>query len=168
MKCYIKNIHQTSKQKNIATNKRIKLGTRKRKGGNLEYDYLPAIDLLIDTFNEWLPERKKLNIKKRPYFFISSKTKTLFKTRSGWLKDLCKKARVRRFTLHGIRHLAALFLYYNGQPAQVIQAILRHKDPRTTSHYLKRIGAEEGRAGLNLFTEQLSQAMTGFSRHKDS
>ena len=141
-------------------NKRIRFWTRKRKGGNLESDWLPAIDILVEALRDWLPKRKAMKTKNRSHVFVSPRTGESFKARSGFLKGLCVKTGVHRFGFHAIRHLTALFLYYNGETTQTIQMILRHKDPRTTSKYLKRIGVEEGRKGLSKISDKLKQVIS--------
>jgi integrase len=64
------------------------------------------------------------------------------------MKKLCKKAKVKPFGFHAIRHLTASILYKKGNPVSVIQAILRHKSPNTTTRYLRTLGLEDTRSAL--------------------
>jgi len=54
------------------------------------------------------------------------------------MKRLCKKAKVREFGFHAIRHMTASILYRNGQNVGVIQSVLRQKNPTTTNRYLQK------------------------------
>ena len=62
-----------------------------------------------------------------------------FTDRKRWIKGLCKKAEVKSFGFHAIRHLTASILAQNNIPMVQIQAILRHKKLSTTEIYLHRI-----------------------------
>ena len=59
------------------------------------------------------------------------------------MERLCKKAGVRVFGFHAIRHLTASILYREGQPVAVIQSVLRHKSPQTTTRYLQSLGLKQ-------------------------
>ena len=71
-----------------------------------------------------------------------------FKNRQHLMKRLCEKAGVEPFGFHAIRHLTASILYQNGEPVSVIQAVLRHKNPNTTTRYLKTLGLDDTREAL--------------------
>lgn len=64
------------------------------------------------------------------------------------MERLCKKAGVKPFGFHAIRHLTASILYHAGQPTAMIQSVLRHKSPQTTAKYLQTLGLEQTRQGL--------------------
>jgi integrase len=64
------------------------------------------------------------------------------------MTKLCKKAKVKPFGFHAIRHLTASILYKKGYPVSIIQAILRHKNPNTTTRYLRTLGLEDTRSAL--------------------
>jgi len=61
------------------------------------------------------------------------------------MENLCRRAKVKPFGFHGIRHLTASILYKKGYPLAVIQAILRHANPNTTARYIRSLGLEETR-----------------------
>jgi len=63
-----------------------------------------------------------------------------FVERAKLMCRLCKSAGVKRFGLHSIRHLSASILYRKGYSLGHIQAVLRHKNPNTTSRYIKSLG----------------------------
>lgn len=64
------------------------------------------------------------------------------------MERLCKKANVKSFGFHGIRHLTASILYKKGYSLAIIQAILRHSNPNTTARYIRSLGLEETRGAL--------------------
>jgi integrase len=66
------------------------------------------------------------------------------------MKKLCEKARVDPFGFHGIRHLAATTLFKKGEPLARIQALLRHKSPKTTEIYLQKLGLTEVSAAVGI------------------
>ena len=71
-----------------------------------------------------------------------------FTVRQHYMKRICERAGVKPFGFHGIRHLTASVLYHKGYKLNTIQAILRHKSPRTTERYLKSLGLEHVREAL--------------------
>lgn len=112
----------------------IRLGTHKRAGGHLEYDWLPLTD---DLFNALLAHRQTAE---GLLVFPNPKTGEAFRTRKRWMSYLCKRAKVKPFGFHAIRHLTASILADAGVPAVQIQAILRHKKLGTTERYLHQMG----------------------------
>jgi integrase len=135
-------------------NNRIRLGTRKRKDGTMEFDWLPMTKELKNTLMKWWEERP---VKDSPYVFVCVFKNNFcqryygmpFVKRQHLMNRLCKRAGVKAFGLHAIRHLTASALYQAGQPVAVIQAILRHKSPSTTERYLHSLGLEHTREALD-------------------
>ncbi len=133
-------------------NSRVRLSTRKREGGNLEYDWLPMTKGLAGALAEWLNIRPLdsddvfVCIDNTP--FSRDYYGKPFKYRLQFMRRLCDRAEVKRFGFHAIRHLTASNLYKQGNSVGVIQAILRHKSPSTTERYLKTLGLEHTREAL--------------------
>ena len=135
-------------------NDRIRLGTCKRKDGTLEYDWLPMTGELKTTLMKWWEERP---IRDTEYVFVCQEDTPFcrdyygkpFRKRQHLMKRLCKRAKVKVFGLHAIRHLTASVLYQAGQPVAVIQSILRHKSASTTERYLHSLGLEHTREALD-------------------
>ena len=134
------------------TNSRIRLSTRKRQEGSLEYDWLPMPASLQKTLDWWYENR---TFKDSPFVFLCENKSTIegygqpFKGRMNFMKTLCDRAKVKPFGFHAIRHLTASTLYKMGYSISVIQAILRHKSPNTTVLYLRSLGLEETRPALD-------------------
>jgi integrase len=128
-------------------NGRIRLSTKKRTGGNLEYDWLPMTAELKRELKWWLDHRP---LKNASYVFICLETRAFqlehygepFKYRAKFMKNLCLRAGVKPFGFHAIRHLTASQLYSMGYSVATIQALLRHKSAGTTERYLRTLGLE--------------------------
>ena len=71
-----------------------------------------------------------------------------FINRQHLMERLCKKAKVKQFGFHSIRHLIASILYKKGYTLAIIQAMLRHANPNTTARYIRSLGLEEIRGAL--------------------
>ena len=89
------------------------------------------------------------------------------------MRRLCKRAEVKHFGFHAIRHLTASCLYKQGNSVGIIQAILRHKSPSTTERYLKTLGLEQVRDALEGLSKpkkaglvKLIKSRTEMSREK--
>ena len=134
-------------------NSRIRLWTRKRLDGTYEYDWLPMTKQLRQALRWWWENRP---IKDTPYVFVSLDDNSgrvqhygmPFKTRNKFMATLCKKAKVKEFGFHAIRHLTASTLFKFGSELGVIQTVLRHRSPSTTERYLRSIGLERVREAL--------------------
>jgi integrase len=141
-------------------NNRVRLWTRKRSDGSLEYDWLPMTEELRKSLMQWWEHRP---IKDSAYVFLCLDNTAFcqdqygkpFKYRQHFMRKLCDKAKVKRFGFHSIRHLTASILFKLGYELGVIQVILRHKSPGTTERYLRSIGLERVREAL----EDLSQGI---------
>jgi integrase len=135
---------------------RIRLWTKKREGGHQECDWLPLTPDLKKALLAW---REKLlaiaGIDKEHVFICLDENPVCepfygkpFAYRQFFMRRLCKKAGVKPFGFHAIRHLTASILYQKGYPLSVVQAILRHKNPNTTVRYLQTLGLEQTREAL--------------------
>lgn len=60
----------------------------------------------------------------------------------------CKKAGVKPFGFHAIRHLRASMLYRQECGVAEIQRVLRHKNPMTATAYLQLPGHKEVKRAL--------------------
>ena len=134
-------------------NSRIRLFTKKRLHGSIEYDWLPMTVELANALRWWWDNRTfrdstHVFICEQDGGFCQEQYGKPFKERMQLMRRLCARAGVKAFGFHSIRHLTASILYRMGQPVSVIQAILRHKSPNTTAIYLKSLGLEETRGAL--------------------
>ncbi|MFH1628744.1 MAG: site-specific integrase [Pseudomonadota bacterium] len=131
----------------------IRLWTHKRKGGKKEADWLPMTEELTNALTQWLRVRPV----EADYLFVCLDTIPCladlygkpFVTRQKFMGRLCKRAGVKPFGLHAIRHLTASTLYGKGYSLAHIQAVLRHQNPKTTERYLRKLGLEQVRQALN-------------------
>lgn len=114
----------------------VRLGTRKRKGGAMEYDWIPLTEDLKQALSV---KRKRTS---SVYVFCDEDGQP-YKHRQHLLRRLCQRVGVKAFGFHAIRHLSASILANEGVDVPTIQYILRHKSATTTSRYLHRLGATE-------------------------
>jgi integrase len=134
---------------------RIRLGTRKRNDGSLEYEWLPMTDELFNALllhrqqavNEWVFVQPSGRFQHKPYT-----------ENRGFPQDLCRRAGVKPFGCHAIRHLTASILANNNVPMIAIQQILRHKKLATTERYVR--GLEPIRPHLQVLEGDLSSGPT--------
>lgn len=126
----------------------VTLWTRKRAGGDLEADPVPMVGRLKQVLLAWWEHRPI----KAEYVFVNLDDTPFckqylgqpFTNRQHLMERLCKRAGVKPFGFHAIRHLTATILYRDGgQPVSVVQAVLRHKSAQTTTRYLQSLGLKQ-------------------------
>jgi integrase len=136
---------------------KVRLWTRKRARGKLEYDWIPITSELKRLLLNWLKIRMGIGIKSDYIFVVLDNTPYCsryfgqpFKTRQHFMRKVCNRVKVAPFGFHAIRHFTASYLFQKGYPVIVIQQILRHKSPNTTTRYLRKLGldAENVRSAL--------------------
>jgi len=113
-------------------NRTITLWTRKKRGGALTPRTIPMTDVLWEALKCFKNEGE--------YVFINPKTGERFADKKKMLIALCKKAGVKRFTFHAIRHHGASLLVSKGVPLSDIQEILGHENLMTTVRYIQSLG----------------------------
>lgn len=116
----------------------VRLHTRKRRDGSIECDWLPITESLMVLLQEW---KKSAS---REWVFPDPETGQPYRCRRRWMKGLCKRAGVKEFGLHGIRHLTASILMQADVPLIDIKDILRHKNISTTERYIHRLKSLRG------------------------
>lgn len=85
------------------------------------------------------------------YVFNNEKTSTKYFDMNTVLPRLCKKAGIKPFTFHAIRHYGASYLAQHGYSAKDIQQLLGHSELRTTEIYLHDLkNVAEGVDGLEV------------------
>jgi len=144
------------------TGRKIRLGTRKTGHGGIEYSWVPMTTELQTA----LGYHKLHGIRKgEDYVFPSPRTRIAFKNRCRWIKALCKKAGVKPFGFHAIRHLSATILAHEGLDIPSVQAILRHKNPNTTARYIKSLGVQPDKLD-RIFENRRGAKVLSFEAHK--
>jgi integrase len=117
--------------------KRIRLSWRKNKVGEWRSQWLSVKGDLV----EWLLRHRKKSCDIKEHVFIREQN-LAYQYRQHWLKRLCKKAGVKSFGFHGIRHLFASILAAQNVPLVEIQYMLRHTSLATTQRYIHRLKKE--------------------------
>ncbi|MFH2066680.1 MAG: site-specific integrase [Pseudomonadota bacterium] len=123
------------------------LYTRKKKGGHLTPRKVPMTDRLYNV----LSHRFKHRDKRMPWVFwhrywSRKQNKWIegpFLERKKIMETLCKKAGVKYFRYHALRHCGASLLDSANVPIGSIQRFLGHENRQTTEIYLHSIGNSE-------------------------
>lgn len=128
----------------------IVLYTRKKKGGHLTPRKVPMTNKLFqvlshrfehrDKGKSWVFWHRYWDRKKKEW------VKGPYKERKRIMKSLCRKAGVRYFRYHPLRHLGASILDHANVNLGSIQRILGHENRSTTEVYLHSIGEAEREA----------------------
>jgi len=119
-------------------NKVVLLGTRKRANGEMAYDAIPMGNELCKVLQSLYRHRKS-----DQWVFFNPVTQTRYYHRPKLMRNLCRKAGIRHFGFHAIRHYVASQLRLNPQVNTLtISKLLRHTNLRTTEIYLHSIGEE--------------------------
>ena len=118
-------------------NRRIRLGTRKTGHGGMEYAWVRMSTELYEALAQHRQTAHPHHV------FINQKgTGLTGRSYEKVMHNLCRKANVKPFCFHAIRHLTATVLAYGGLDFPSIQAVLRHKSPNTTARYIKSLGVD--------------------------
>jgi integrase len=125
----------------------ITLYTRKKKNGNLVGRKVPMTQALYDV----LTRRYASTDPEKPWVFWHTYTSSRtgdkkqgpYQDRKKFMRTLCRKADVRYFRFHALRHSGASIMDDNNVPIAAIQKILGHENRSTTEIYLHRLGPLE-------------------------
>ncbi len=123
----------------------LTLWTRKSRNSNLVPRDIPLNSVLKEVLNA-IPKCRIL-------LFVNPNTGKKYEYRDKFLGTLCKKAEVRRFCFHNLRHFGASTLSSQGTGIGDIQAVLGHSEASTTSIYIQSlnpsmINAMKGMEGI--------------------
>lgn len=145
--------------------KTVILYTRKKRGGHLTPRKIPMTSRLyqvlsrryegMDKTKPWVFWHRFWDIKKKQW------VEGPYKERKRIMRTLCKKAGVRYFRFHPLRHQGASILDGANVGIGSIQRILGHESRTTTEIYLHSIGEAE-REAMRIF-ERVSE-----NSHTDS
>lgn len=126
--------------------RKIRLYTRKRKDGALEFDWIPIADQLFSALKLHVEE-----VEPGSWVFANPATGLPYFERGKWMRRLCKSAGVKPFGLHAIRHMTASILSEKNAPLIDIKTILRHRKITTTERYIHQLSS--CRASLSFLPE---------------
>jgi integrase len=129
----------------------VRLWTRKRRGGELQEDKLAMTDTLYDVLKHRWDKRDKTTA----YVFHNTDgSRFTYTQKRNTMKRLCRKAGVKVFGFHAIRHHVASILADSGKASLgQIQKMLRHKRTTTTDNYIKTLDPQL-RQVANVLDEQ--------------
>lgn len=128
----------------------IRLWTRKRQDGSWAADTLPMNQILYDTLKGLYETRTG------EYVFTNPKTGTRYFHRPKLMRGICRRAGVRHFGFHAIRHFVASLLHDREKVSLAqVSKLLRHTTKATTERYLQVVDQSSREAlkkleGINL------------------
>jgi site-specific recombinase XerD len=129
----------------------VRLWTRKRRGGELQEDKLAMTDTLYSIMNRRWNNRNKST---QYVFHNEDSSKFTYQQKRYIMRKLCKKAKVKEFGFHAIRHHVASILADSGKASlSQIQKMLRHRRTTTTDNYIKTLDPQL-RQVANVLDEQ--------------
>ena len=121
---------------NFQDNK-ITLWTKKRRSGNLEPGTIPIGEELLPVLQDLYATRTQ-----DEWVFLNPRTGTQYLNRPKIMRSICKRAGVRHFGFHALRHYTPSRLLSLGVSMKTLQHLLRHKSLSTTELYLHSTGDE--------------------------
>ena len=141
----------------------VVLYTRKKKGGHLTPRKIPMTERLYQIFKRRYTNKDEALPWVFWHTYWSSKsgkmTRGPFQDRKRIMKSLCKKAGVKYFRFHALRHSGASILDSKNVPIGSIQRILGHENRTTTEIYLHSI-AESEREAMAIFEQANKKSHT--------
>lgn len=144
----------------------VRLGTRKTKDGSIKYRHIGISTRLYDSL--WWHWNNR-QFKGSPFVFIDDQKGPHFgkpyKARRRFMLGLCKRAGIKSFGFHALRHFFSTVLDSKNISLTKIQALLGHQKATTTNDYLHQLRGEKSTP-----TEAISEKLDEISEkvHKDS
>ena len=136
--------------------KYVVLYTRKKKGGHLTPRKVPMTTKLYAILLRRYENRDKSKLWVFWHRYWDKKAKAWvdkhYKDRKGIMRSLCKKADVKYFRFHALRHAGASLMDNAGVNTGSIRRILGHEKRSTTEIYLHSIGDSE-REAMDIFEQ---------------
>jgi integrase len=139
----------------------LKLYTKKKKDGSLTPRNIPMHDWILglllslykrrDPSVSWVFHHRYWS-RKEGRFIVGP-----YKDRKKLMTTLCKKAKIKYFRYHPLRHFGATMLAALGVPLAEIQLLLGHEDIATTQRYIHSlVGAD--RQAMEAFAKKLLES----------
>jgi integrase len=111
----------------------VTLWTRKRRDGSWQGDTLPMNEVCYITLHGLWRDRVQDS-----WVFLNPKTGNRYMRRPKLMKTICKRAGVRHFGFHAIRHYVASLLHDREKVGVAqVSKLLRHQNKATTERYLQ-------------------------------
>lgn len=141
----------------------VVLYTRKKRGGHLTPRKVPMTNKLYDVLYRLYEKRDNTKAWVFWHRYWNRKNgqwvEGPYQVRSKIMKTLCKKAGVKYFRYHALRHFGASVLDSANVNIGAIQRILGHENRKTTEIYLHSVGESE-REAMRIFEEAMGNSHT--------
>ncbi|SHI13054.1 tyrosine-type recombinase/integrase [Desulfofustis glycolicus] len=130
--------------------KTITLYTRKKKHGTKTPRLIPLTEDLLEILRQRYKSRD-ISVKWVFWhrYYSRNQRKVVngpYRDRKKFMRSLCRRAGVRYFRFHPLRHAGASFMESIGIPISHIQEILGHENRKTTEGYIHSIGNSKNEA----------------------
>ena len=140
----------------------VRLWTRKRRDGSWAWDKLPMNEILHETLQQLWRKRSQ-----EEWVFLNPTTGNRYMHRPKVMGTICKRAGVRRFGFHAIRHYVASYLADKKKYSITqVSRLLRHQSKATTERYLQVIDPQLREVMASL-EESLTQNLTQQHRERE-
>lgn len=116
----------------------LTLWTRKAKNSVLTPRDIPLNEVIKEVIDKLPREGEYVFMNPMPN--RKTKQRTKYDYRDKFLSTLCKKAKVKTFAFHNLRHFGASLLANKGHGLKEIQELLGHARATTTDGYLHSLG----------------------------
>jgi integrase len=123
----------------------VRLYTRKRRGGELQGDYLPMNDTLFKVLHDRWKVRDKDSLKVFSFtpHELRYMMERLVRKANKAIKGKGKERKIKPFGFHAIRHHVSSILNDSGKAnMKQIQKLLRHRRQSTTEIYLHSVNRD--------------------------
>jgi integrase len=112
---------------NVNSERRIVTIPRAKHG---EKRHVPLNSVALSAFRKLLP-----NLERSNFVFLDMDGHAALKSNRHWFKDALKKAGIRNFTWHDLRHTFASRLVMAGVDLRTVQELMGHKTIQMTCRY---------------------------------
>jgi integrase len=140
----------------------LTLYTRKKKGGNLTPRDIHMLGLACAALRYLFEKRDPSVSWVFHHRYWSRKEKRFvvgpYKDRKKLMKTLCRKAQIRYFRYHSLRHFGASLMAHLGVALTEIQKILGHESLSTTEEYIQSLVGADRRA-METFAQTLTELL---------
>jgi len=144
--------------KDVDFNNGVTLYTRKTKGGNLKPRKIPMTRKLKEVLKRRLKGNNTPWVFQHTYYSRKEQKWVTgpYEARKRIMETLCKKAGVKYFRFHPLRHFGASILEKEGVSIKTIQELLGHSNRKTTEIYLHSFNGSD-QAAMNHLDSTLSK-----------
>lgn len=111
---------------------------------NFEYNFIEILKqenkghkkIQLPLSQKFKTELEKIGIKKEGYVFVSHRTKSHYTKIHNGFTEALKRANIKNFRFHDLRHTVATRLVMNGADLMTVKEVMAHSSLATTQRYM--------------------------------